>query len=151
VKILAMVDMAQMVESPTAGEAPPLVLILIVLVVLSLVLVVVMVRFSRAMVNRPLTPGGWLRHRGDGAALPWGAAYLGLWLGIFAVYLRLTAAIGKDPFGPDLGIFLLVAGSWLGMNAVLIAFIRAIARANARSAAGRRSGVRRPLTNEQEA
>lgn len=116
----------QVVEDAAGSAAPAagLVPTIAVLAVVSLLMVAVMVRFSRAAIAGRSAP-----------AWRWGAVYLLTWIVLVGLFLRLMVVTGEEIGGRNLALLALVAGGYLGVNAALIVFARAIERANARGAA----------------
>ena len=115
-----------------------LVVALATVAVLALLMVGAMVRFSRAAI-------GYSRHGGvreavrPGRVSPlarWGALYALSWLALIGAFLFLFAVSGEGWTPRNLGLLAAVAGGYLGVNALLILFARALVRANRQTAAG---------------
>jgi hypothetical protein len=112
-------------------------------------MVFVMVQWSRAMLMprpsgeeaaaAPVT--GW------SPARRWGFAYLAVWALLIAAFLRFLERVGSRDTA-SLLLLLLVAAGWLGLNGLIIAFGRAIQRANERAAA--RAELEEPAAEEEE-
>jgi hypothetical protein len=117
---------------PLADLLPSLLAIL----VLALLVVFVMVQWSRAMIFRPDREERALAPTAPAApaTVRWGFAYLLSWAALICAFLWFFERLG--PANPRNFLLLaLVVAAWLGLNLVLIAFARAILRANRRDAA----------------
>lgn len=118
--------------SPSLADLLPS---LLAIAALALLLVFVMVRWSRAMLA-PRPPGtDWVIGPWSSAAALWGLAYVFAWAALIGVLLSFFQRMGSaDTFG-NLSFLLLVAAGWMALNALIIAFGRALMRANQRTAA----------------
>ncbi|MFL6237047.1 MAG: hypothetical protein ACJ76N_28210, partial [Thermoanaerobaculia bacterium] len=115
---------------------PPLAVLLpflLAIVALALGMVFVMVRWGRAMLERPPRPE---------AVRGWWIAYLGVWALLVGAFLWFLRRAGSTTPGRDLLLMLLVAAGWLGFSYALVAFARALQRVN------ERAGVRVPEESE---
>jgi hypothetical protein len=109
--------------------SPPLAVLLpflLAIAALALGMVFVMVRWGRAMLERPPRPE---------AVRSWWTAYLAVWALLVATFLGFLRKAGSATPGRDLLLMLLVAAGWLGLSYALVAFGRALQRANERAAA----------------
>jgi hypothetical protein len=116
--------------SGAPGTAELLLAFVLPLAVVSLVMVYAMVQWSETLLDLEPPPPGWSRRR------RWGAAYVGCWLVILLLFARFLGSAEGGFTARNLGMLALVVGGWWGLHALIIAFGRAIGRANARAAAG---------------
>lgn len=113
-----------------------LVVALAIVAVLALLMVGAMVRFSRAAI-------GWSRDGGAREAVRpgrlsplarWALLYALAWLALIGAFLYLFAVSGEGLTPRNLALLGAVVGGYLGVNALLILFARALIRANRRVA-----------------
>src|SRR4051794_16562385 len=97
---------------------------LLAVAVLALLMVWVMVQWGTAMLERPAS-GRFLPEAGS-PAFRWGIAYLAVWAALAAAYAHLLG---------NLLLPLLFGVAWIAFSSMLVAFGRALARANERAAA----------------
>jgi hypothetical protein len=132
---------------------PPLAVLLpylLAIVALALLLVYVMVQWSRAMVSLPALR---LPAAGDPRRTPavrWTLAYAAVLGALAGAYLVLFRHLGSGSLRRNLLLLLLVVGSWLAVNLLLVLFIRALARAQGGQPSRQESPHPRPLSRERE-
>lgn len=125
--------------SPSLADLAPS---LLALVGLSLLMVFAMVQWSRALLNR--RPAESIEP-GMSPVLRWGMTYALTWAALIAFSLYFLPQAGRTDQRSNLVLMLLAAAGWIAFNLLLVAFARAIRKANERDgfAAGTRAEKKR--------
>jgi hypothetical protein len=117
------------------AAAAPLWPTLATIAVLALAMVGAMVQFTTALLAVDLHRRPPPAPHGVSPARFWGVLYAALWISLLAGFFHLFALLGGDGRRTrNVGFLVLFALGWLGFNALFIAFARALARVQQRTA-----------------